>query len=135
MKVIKISQKSGKEAYVQKVSVSLYGLDAVYPDMLEDQAEWKADISFNIAWDARSWGIKNIYVTPVGVVHLNVSLTSDDGARSNDVMISFEPSKIQQNPLTSDSITVGDIDLWLNPDLTPNYEKSTIDIYGPTRGM
>ena len=135
MKVIKISQKSEKEAYVQKVSVSLYGLDAVYPDMLEDQVEWEADISFNIAWDARSWGIKNIYVTPVGVVHLNVSLTSDDGARSNDVMISFEPSKIQQNPLTSDSITVGDIDLWLNPDLTPNYEKSTIDIYGPTRGM
>lgn len=130
---MRIIRKSQDDTYSNRVSVSVYGLDAVKPGMLENN-DHEVEVVFRIAIEHKNWGIKGIDVSPLGIVTIPVEMSSEnDESMRETVNLTFDVSLLKQEPMPSDSVTVGDIELSVNPDLTPDYEKSSIVIYGPTR--
>jgi len=133
MRIRRLAQ-AGENAFRNVVALSVYGLEAAKPGMIADEANWKVDVQFGIDVEYRDWGIKGISLTPHGVVELAIPMSSEqDESVREDVMLRFEPGKLKVERAPSDAVTVGDIDLWVNPDLTPDYGRSTITVYGPTR--
>ena len=134
MKITQCAWGKPENAYNNDVKVAVYGLDVARPGFIEDESYWKTTVNFMIDIEARSWGIKDITVTPTGMINLQVSISSEtDETKMATLSLSFDASLLKREKMSSDSVTVGDIDLWVNPDLTPDYERSSIVIYGPSR--
>ena len=131
---MRIIRMAGFNDFEAAVNVSIYGLDRARPGMLEDETHWKAWVKFSIAVDYRDWGIKGITVTPAGTVTVPVSLTSEiEDGKTETLNVSFEASQLKQDRVGSDAVTLGDVDIWVNPDMTVDYGRSSITVYGPTR--
>jgi len=124
----------GDNLYHNRVELSVYGLDVAKPGMMTDEVRWKVDVSFSIDQEHRSWGIKDIIVVLHGAVEVVISMTAEqDESRREDVTLRFEANRLKQDKVPSDQVTVGEIDLWVKPDLSPDYDRSSITVYGPAR--
>ena len=131
---MRIMKVAGEWDFATEVDVNIIGLDKARPGMIEDAISWKASIKFRIDIEAREWGIKGLNVHPYDIVTIPVTISGEkDESQTETLNVSFDPALLSRDEMPSDSVTLGGIDLWLNPDLTPDYKRSTITVYGPTR--
>ncbi len=130
MRIIKCAQNDN-ENYSNTVEVTIYGLEAAKPGMIADEISWKVNVPFRIVIDRSDWGFRSIEVKPSGMVAVPVGIAPETGGRSEDIEIAFDAGMLKQDQMPADHVTVGEIDLWVKPDLSPDYERSSITVYGP----
>lgn len=91
----------------------------------------KTMVTFDIDMDVRNWGIKSIHVLPKKIETISAVMEdySVDDAPEQTVTIEVDASKLKTQTETGRAITTGELELWLNPDMSVNYDKSEIIVY------
>ena len=117
----------GADAYNTKVNVKMFGPTDY------DVAADSISMQFEIDVEARSWGIDNISVTVVDNIQVPYTLTEYDDAgyeqdsqKVVDVDLSQVPKDIVRG---SGSVTLGDLELWLDDQFNVDYKQSELTIY------
>lgn len=91
----------------------------------------KTLVTFYISMEARSWGIKsaNVSISNISPVTTVVEDFSRDDAPDQDITIQIDATRLKTETQRKGSITTGEIELWLNPDMSVNYDKSQIEVF------
>jgi hypothetical protein len=133
MRIIKLAYE---ESYSNQVDVSIYGLDQARPGTLPNEARWKASVQFKVSMEGRSWGIKDIHVYPFGTVTVPIEVSpEEDETRTENIDVAFDAGQLPREARPGTTITVGEVDLHLKPDLSVDYERSSITVYEPVDPM
>lgn len=116
------------EQYQNECTVNFYFVDGQQNKSILSA---KTMVTFDINTDVRSWGIKSIHVAPRKIDTISAILEdySIDNAPEKTITIEVDASRLKTQTETGRSITTGELDLWLNPDMSVNYDESEITVY------
>lgn len=92
-------------------------------------------VKFLIEVEARSWGIKSLVVTisKIEPIHAIVTEFNVDKETEKDLTIEIDATKLKlENVPSRGTITTGNIELYLNPDFSVDYNQSRIEIFTAT---
>lgn len=93
----------------------------------------KVSVSFQIEIEARSWGIKGIYVYPTGVAQISGIVESREGDRNlpeEDKTIAVDLTKIKSDYQRRGNgvVTLGDMTVYIDDNYQVDYGRSSIEI-------
>lgn len=122
---------SSNNSYSNECNVSFYLSDQTPNKENLDAGRSKTWVNFTIEMDARSWGIKGFvfHITKIADVTMQLIEYVGDKDLTKDIDIQIDASRLQQTFSSGHALTTDDLDLWLNPDFTVDYEKSSIGIF------
>ena len=71
----------------------------------------------------------NVSISNISSVTTVVEDFSRDDAPDQDITIQIDATRLKTETQRKGSITTGEIELWLNPDMSVNYDKSQIEVF------
>ncbi len=110
--------------YKNNASVSL-----LTPDGFVDEGHTEEiPVEFDIDMDVRDWGIKEMLILPTGHATIQFSGFYMGSDEEHLLQASFDLSKLKKESIKGRGITVTGVEIWLDPNMQVDYEKSTITI-------
>lgn len=127
---IKTAQLANDE-YVNEAQVSFYINSRTPNEQNISIADAKTFVKYSIQIEARSWGIKGmtIAIRSIEPVTAVVEDYVKDVEQNKDVNINIDALQLKTESARGGVISTGAIDLWLNPDFSVDYNKSSITVY------
>ncbi len=114
--------------YVAEIEVQMFGRGA------EDEyvdVNSKVRVNYFIEIDHRSWGIKDINISPIGTIEVPYSISrnpsgADEVTTEHTVMV--ELSKIKQEVMEGSGVWIQSLELYLLPDGSVDYKRSELNV-------
>ena len=122
------SLMSDPNQYDAKVDVNVY--EAQIDDKYDVEGPGSLFIKFYIQIEARSWGIKDISVSPIGIINVPISITDVESMRVlEEREVTLDLNQIKKEETTGNGvITLGALDLYLDKDFNVDYSNSSLEI-------
>jgi len=102
------------------------------PDGWLIESTSRCTVQYMIETEWRSWGLKDLTVTPTGTAQFEIEVLNEaqaDTASAETRTITFEPNRIKVDAEPGNSVIMGGAEIWLDADFNVDYERSRLQLY------
>lgn len=112
--------------YKSLTKVNLYVKNPVNDYDYEAQS---TNVTFEINVEARSWGIKSMYINVVKIDPIEINVIDPESLDTiNTIHVNVDANKLEQVTNQLPEFTIGEIDLVIDPNINVDYSTSQIEV-------